>query len=41
MQGRFMTLPRHILEGEKLHPQATGELSAILNQIGLAAKPNL
>ncbi|MFC2136235.1 class 1 fructose-bisphosphatase [Bacteroidota bacterium] len=38
MQGRFMTLPRHILEGEKLHPQATGELSAILNQIGLAAK---
>lgn len=38
MPGKFMTLPRHILEGEKLHPQATGELSAILNQIGLAAK---
>ncbi|HET55033.1 MAG TPA: class 1 fructose-bisphosphatase [Ignavibacteria bacterium] len=35
---RFMTLPRHIDEGEKLHPSATGELSAILNQIGLAAK---
>lgn len=35
---RFMTLPRHILEGEKLHPEATGELSAILNQLGLAAK---
>lgn len=35
---RFMTLPRHIDEGEKLHPGATGELSAILNQIGLAAK---
>lgn len=35
---RFMTLPRHIEEGEKLHPGATGELSAILNQIGLAAK---
>lgn len=35
---RFMTLPRHILEGEKLHPEATGELSTILNQLGLAAK---
>src|SRR4030042_3388407 len=38
MSGRFMTLPRHIFEGEKLHPEATGELSTILNQIGLAAK---
>jgi fructose-1,6-bisphosphatase I len=35
---RFMTLPRHIMEGEKLHPGATGELSAILLQLGLAAK---
>lgn len=35
---RFMTLPRHILEGEKLHPEATGELSAILLQLSLAAK---
>ncbi|MGK9368882.1 class 1 fructose-bisphosphatase [Melioribacter sp. Ez-97] len=35
---QFMTLPRHILEGEKLHPEATGELSAILLQLGLAAK---
>lgn len=35
---RFMTLPRHILEGEKAHPEATGELSAILLQLGLAAK---
>jgi fructose-1,6-bisphosphatase I len=34
----FMTLPRHILEGEKLHPGATGELSNILLQLGLAAK---
>lgn len=33
-----MTLPRHIMEGEKLHPEATGELSAILLQLGLAAK---
>src|SRR3989339_360151 len=35
---RFMTLPRHIIEGEKLHPEATGELSGILLQLGLAAK---
>jgi fructose-1,6-bisphosphatase I len=35
---RFMTLPRHIYEGEKLHPEATGELSAILLQLSLAAK---
>ncbi|MBI5808033.1 MAG: class 1 fructose-bisphosphatase [Ignavibacteriales bacterium] len=35
---RFMTLPRHILEGEKAHPEATGELSTILLQLGLAAK---
>ncbi len=35
---RFMTLPRHIMEGEKQHPEATGELSAILLQLGLAAK---
>ncbi|MFH1196700.1 MAG: class 1 fructose-bisphosphatase [bacterium] len=35
---RFMTLPRHILEGEKMHPEATGELSSILNQLSLAIK---
>ena len=35
---RFMTLPRHIEEGEKEHPEATGELSTILLQLGLAAK---
>lgn len=35
---RFMTLNRHILEGEKAHPQATGELSALLSQMSLAAK---
>jgi fructose-1,6-bisphosphatase I len=33
-----MTLPRHIMEGEKEHPEATGELSTILLQLGLAAK---
>lgn len=35
---RFMTLARHIIEGEKLHPQATGELSKLLHDLSLAAK---
>ncbi|MGD8781061.1 MAG: class 1 fructose-bisphosphatase [Ignavibacteria bacterium] len=35
---RFMTLNRHILEGERMHPEATGELSNLLDQLGLAAK---
>jgi len=35
---RFMTLQRHILEGERKHPNATGELSALLNDFALAAK---
>jgi fructose-1,6-bisphosphatase I len=35
---RFMTLQRHILEGEKKHPLATGELSAILSDLALAVK---
>ncbi len=35
---RFMTLPRHILEEEKRHPEATGELSALLSDLALAAK---
>jgi fructose-1,6-bisphosphatase I len=34
----FMTLQRHILEGEKRHPEATGELSALLADLSLAAK---
>lgn len=35
---RFMTIQRHILEGEKSHPEATGELSALLSDLVLAAK---
>lgn len=35
---RFMTLARHIIEQEKLHPEATGELSKILQDLSLAAK---
>jgi fructose-1,6-bisphosphatase I len=34
----FMTLQRHILEGESRHPEATGELSALLSDLALAAK---
>jgi len=33
-----MTIQRHILEGEKRHPKATGELSALLSDLTLAAK---
>jgi fructose-1,6-bisphosphatase I len=33
-----MTLARHIIEQEKLHPEATGELSKILQDLSLAAK---
>ncbi|MFO7445091.1 MAG: class 1 fructose-bisphosphatase [Ignavibacteriaceae bacterium] len=35
---RFMTLARHITEQEKLHPEATGELSKLLQDLSLAAK---
>jgi len=35
---KFMTIERHILEGEKKYPEATGEFSGILNTIALAAK---
>lgn len=35
---KLMTLERHILEGERLHPEATGEFSSILHSISLAAK---
>ena len=37
-QTQFMTLARHIIEEERKHPQATGELSSILHEISLAAK---
>lgn len=34
----FMTLTRHIFESEKKYPGATGELSALLHELSLAAK---
>lgn len=38
MGTSFMTLQRHIIEGERKHPEATGELSALLWDLSLAAK---
>jgi len=38
MTMKFMTLARHIIEQEKLHPGATGELSKLLHDLSLAAK---
>ena len=35
---KFMTLARHIIEGERMHPGATGELSKLLHDLSLAAK---
>jgi len=35
---KFMTLERHIVEGEGQHPDATGEFSGLLRAIALAAK---
>lgn len=37
-QGMGRTLPRYIYEGQRGHPQATGEMTGILNQVALAAK---
>jgi fructose-1,6-bisphosphatase I len=38
MNTKGFTLARHILVEQRAHPAATGELSTILTQIGLAAK---
>jgi len=35
---KFMTLERHIVEGERQHPQATGEFSGLLHDLSLASK---
>jgi len=37
-QMNFQTLARHIIEQEKKHPEATGELSKLLHDLSLAAK---
>jgi fructose-1,6-bisphosphatase I len=35
---KFMTLERHIIEGEQEHPEATGDFSGLLHALSLAAK---
>jgi fructose-1,6-bisphosphatase I len=35
---KFITLERHIVEGERQHPGATGQFSALLHGLSLAAK---
>ena len=35
---KLMTLERHIIEGERRHPEATGEFSGLLHNLSLAAK---
>jgi fructose-1,6-bisphosphatase I len=36
--SKLMTLERHIVEGERHHPHATGKLSSLLHGLSLAAK---
>jgi fructose-1,6-bisphosphatase I len=38
MPAKFITLERHIIEGERSHPGATGEFSSLLHGISLAGK---
>ncbi|MFI5211733.1 MAG: class 1 fructose-bisphosphatase [Ignavibacteria bacterium] len=38
MNRKFVTLYRHIIEQERIHPDATGELSDLLADIALACK---
>ncbi len=38
LQGKVVTVTRYIMEQERLHPHATGELSDLLSEIILAAK---
>ncbi len=38
MKQSFMTLQRHIIETERMHPEATGELSSLLWDLSLATK---
>ncbi len=38
MNGFVMTLNRHLVEQERLHPQATGAFTSLLSDIALAAK---
>jgi fructose-1,6-bisphosphatase I len=38
LASQLLTLTQHILESQRRHPHATGQLSALLTQIGVAGK---
>ncbi len=38
MTKGIMTLPRHIMEQERKHPQATGQFSSLMSDLAVAAK---
>lgn len=38
MSTKGLTLPRHILQGQRVHPEARGEFTALLTRISLACK---
>lgn len=38
MSTKDLTLPRHILQGQRAHPEARGDFTALLTQISLACK---
>ena len=38
MPNRFKTIERHIIDMERLHPEASGELTGLLSDIALAGK---
>lgn len=37
-QSKIVTIERHIIEGERAHPGATGDFSALLRDLTLAFK---
>ncbi len=38
MKGKITTIEQHILDEERLHPEASGDFTALLNSLTLAAK---
>ena len=38
MQGKITTVQQHILDEERMHPEATGDFTALLTTLTLAAK---
>ena len=38
MQNKIKTVQQHILDEERMHPEATGDFTALLTTLTLAAK---